>query len=61
MFIVGVVGEVYRGSLWGTDIAIKQLKKQQVDEDILTSLKHEVCVRSLIADPPIIPNVAASR
>nr|AVG22650.1 MAPKKK3 [Plasmodiophora brassicae] len=43
MFIVGVVGEVYRGSLWGTDIAIKQLKKQQVDEDILTSLKHEVC------------------
>ncbi|SPQ95686.1 Protein tyrosine and serine/threonine kinase [Plasmodiophora brassicae] len=56
---MGHFGEVYRGSLWGTDIAIKQLKKQQVDEDILTSLKHEIAILSQLRHPNIVLYIGA--
>jgi len=38
----GAFGEVFKGRLWGTDVAIKQFKAEKINQKVLNDLKKEV-------------------
>jgi len=42
----GAFGEVYKGRLWGTDVAVKIIKADQVTESVVDDLKKEVAILS---------------
>ncbi|RYE98581.1 MAG: protein kinase, partial [Methanobacteriota archaeon] len=50
----GAAGEVYRGRLWGTDVAVKLLVSAAITADLLSSLKAEVSILSQLRHPNVV-------
>ena len=50
----GQFGDVYKGRLWGTDIAVKLLVAAGLTEEVLGSLREEVAVLSSLRHPHIV-------
>lgn len=60
----GSYGEVFSGTLWGQQVAIKKLKrrrhdKQKKEEDLIEDLRHEVRVLKAQRHPNIVQFLAA--
>lgn len=50
----GSYGEVYRGRLWGTDVAVKLLPQEAATPDTLESLQAEVAILSQLRHPNVV-------
>ncbi len=50
----GQFGDVYKGRLWGTDIAVKLLVAAGLTDEVLSSLREEVAVLSSLRHPHIV-------
>ena len=50
----GAFGEVYRGRLWGTDVAVKRLVSASLTPEVLENLKAEVSVLSQLRHPNVV-------
>ena len=50
----GSYGEVYRGRLWGTDVAVKLLPQEAATPEVLESLKAEVAILSQLRHPNVV-------
>ena len=50
----GQFGDVYKGRLWGTDIAVKLLVAAGLTDEVLGSLREEVAVLSSLRHPHIV-------
>jgi serine/threonine protein kinase len=50
----GAFGEVYRGRMWGTDVAVKLLPQGSVTDEALESLKAEVTILSQLRHPNVV-------
>jgi len=50
----GSFGEVYRGLLWGTDVAVKLLSASEVTQEVIDSLKAEVAILSQLRHPNVV-------
>ena len=50
----GSFGEVYRGRLWGTDVAVKLMIATEVTAEVLESLKAEVAILSQLRHPNVV-------
>lgn len=46
----GAFGEVYKGRLWGTEVAVKTLKAEEITEKILDDLKREISILSQVRE-----------
>nr|AVG22651.1 MAPKKK4 [Plasmodiophora brassicae] len=55
----GAFGEVFKGRLWGTDVAIKKLKDSEVDDKVLADLKNEVAILSQLRHPNVVLYIGA--
>jgi tRNA A-37 threonylcarbamoyl transferase component Bud32 len=56
----GSFGDVFKGKLWGTKVAIKTLKQlDQSDESILEDLKQEVRILSQLRHPNVVLYIGA--
>lgn len=55
----GAFGEVFRGRLWGTDVAIKKLKSEQLTPQILQELKQEIAILSTLRHPNVLLYIGA--
>ena len=53
----GAFGEVFRGRLWGTDVAIKKLK--DLHADVLDDLKREIAILSTLRHPNMVLYIGA--
>ena len=52
---VGSYGEVYRGRLWGTDVAVKLLPAEAAaSPDVMDSLRAEVAILSQLRHPNVV-------
>ena len=56
----GNFGDVYRGRLWGSDVAVKLLTTATVTDDVLRSLKQEVSILSQLRHPNVVLYMGAS-
>lgn len=50
----GAYGEVYRGRLWGTDVAVKRLLSATLTPEVLENLKEEVSILSQLRHPNVV-------
>jgi hypothetical protein len=50
----GAFGEVFLGRLWGTDVAVKMFKPEQITEDTIGVLKKEIAILSRLRHPNVV-------
>jgi serine/threonine protein kinase len=50
----GAFGEVYKGKLYGKEVAVKKLLNQNLDGDSLSSFKKEVTIMSKLRHPNVL-------
>jgi hypothetical protein len=50
----GTYGEVFKGRLWGTDVAVKRLLSTTVTPEVLDNLKAEVATLSQLRHPNVV-------
>jgi serine/threonine protein kinase len=58
----GAHGEVFRGRLWGSDVAVKKLiaaNKADIPDDVLTALKQEISILSQLRHPNVVLYIGA--
>ncbi|XXQ31678.1 Protein kinase domain containing protein [Plasmodiophora brassicae] len=55
----GAFGEVFKGRLWGTDVAVKTIKADQVTESVVDDLKKEVAILSQLRHPNVVLYIGA--
>jgi serine/threonine protein kinase len=57
----GAFGEVFKGRLWGTDVAIKKLKLKDVAKqaELLEDLKREIAILSNLRHPNMVLYIGA--
>ena len=57
---VGSFGEVFKGRLWGTDVAIKKLKTLEITPEDLEDLQREISILATLRHPNMILYIGAS-
>ena len=57
----GAFGEVFKGRLWGTDVAIKKLKLKDIDmqDKLVEDLKREIAILSNLRHPNMVLYIGA--